>query len=810
MPTKQLPIDFNVLRVIAYRYAWLLVVLTFVSFAFSSFIVASLINLYSASITIFVNPENLIERVVKGVAVTTDLSDQLDSLRQQVLSDNFIDPLVIQELGLRLEDVYVPPFHLNFMPKVLKLMEPLKNMIKRLFGLEIYEQSEEQKRYLYQQEMVGALKNSINIRQSRGMLLIISYTGLNPTTCRRVVEIIANQCKELLLRDKNQETNELLRYLRQQSEQVTQELEKLEKELADKKVTDFDKGPEARIALLQQRQQALDALRLITQDLETLAAKKREWIASKIKRETELRNDPKIMERLATISKDQEAMELELLKKQVENLRKIYTEEWPEVKTLKEEIAKREQSLQAKIGKDPEAEEKIFIVDSFYNECVRQIKQIEADEESLQDQEKKLNENIAIYETKIRSMPEIEKSFGEIQRKISLHEKRQLDLAEKLQTAEATKRLQDLRGENQIRFVNLSFPTKPSGPSPIILMGLLCLLGPAAGVGIIFLLYYLNNTVKSSEDVQKGYNLPVIAVIPRTNFKKALKRHRKLLKRLPKDSITQVEQPEQFALQKLDDSEVELFKRVVKRVVSPTISKELLMVTMLTNPESQAAEEYRRLCFNIEWGLKESLAGPCKTVMTASALPNEGKTITAVNLATTLARNHKVLLIDANFRKPAIHSIFGIPQMPGLSDMLANKITPELYVLKGSPNLSILTAGLTLAYPADLLSSKLMAQFIESVRSSSYFDYAIFDVPPVAQIPDSPIIASKLDGIVWVIWELRTSQEIVRLSLTRITNPAILGVVLNRSEQRPLPKKYNKSFKEYQQRGAMKPQQGRS
>jgi Mrp family chromosome partitioning ATPase len=141
--------------------------------------------------------------------------------------------------------------------------------------------------------------------------------------------------------------------------------------------------------------------------------------------------------------------------------------------------------------------------------------------------------------------------------------------------------------------------------------------------------------------------------------------------------------------------------------------------------------------------------------------------------------------------------------------MLANNAIPDLYVAKGSPNLSILPAGLLVTHPADLLSSKLMDHFIESVKSSPYFEYAIFDVPPVTLIPDSSIIASKLDGIVWVIHELRTSKEIVRLALTRVTNPAILGVVLNQSEQHALPKRYNKVWKDYQ-RGGTKKKRGKS
>jgi len=433
----------------------------------------------------------------------------------------------------------------------------------------------------------------------------------------------------------------------------------------------------------------------------------------------------------------------------------------------------------------------------------------------------KYQNNIAIYEDKIKSMPEIEKSFSAIERKINLQADLQVDLAQRRETARATMELEKSRGENRIKVIGRVYPDTPTGMSPIIIMGALCLVGPTFGLGLIFLLYYLNTSVKSPDDVQVEYNLPVIAVIPKTNFNRESRIHRKFDKtvrrRLPKpkkslrksqkagagelpDENSLVPQSsDELALQKVEDTEVELFDMIVKRIPTPpSKAAHLSMVTMLTNPESQASEEYRRLCFNVEWGLKEALSGPCRTILVTSALPDEGKTITAVNLASTLARNHKVLLIDSNFRNPSIHEAFGIPQTPGFSDMIEHHVTSQLYYPPGSPNLSILPSGMGVGHPADLLSSKPMHLFIESVKSSPYFEYAIFDVPPVSLIPDSSIIASKLDGIVWVIWELGTAKEIVRVALGRITNPSILGVVLNRSEQQNLPKRYDKIWKKYQ------------
>ena len=144
----------------------------------------------------------------------------------------------------------------------------------------------------------------------------------------------------------------------------------------------------------------------------------------------------------------------------------------------------------------------------------------------------------------------------------------------------------------------------------------------------------------------------------------------------------------------------------------------------------------------------------------------------------------------ANFRNPALHSVFGIPPSHGLSDLIAAKTIPDLYVPTGSPTLSIMQAGLSLTWSADLLGSTIMNDFIESVKQGAPFDYAVFDVPPASYLPDAPIVASRATGVVWVIQELSTSKDVVRSALTRITNPMIFGVVLNKSEQRLVPSKF--------------------
>ncbi len=825
MAATQLPFDLKILQVIAYRHKWMLVILTFTTFAFSALITRSMINLYSASTTIFVDQENLLSGITQGVAVTSTLKDQLSTLRPQILSDDFIEPHVIQELNIRLADIFIPPARLKFMPDVLEMLDELKDAIKELFGLPVYTQTAEQKQVMQNKQIAAIVKNGITLRQSRGRLLQISYAGPNPTACRKIVEIIANQSKELLLRSKNQETRAAVRYIERQYQDANQRLETLEQQLAEMRVKHFADTPEAKIALLQQRQTGLDTLRVLQRQIEDIHTTKEAITKKQTERRQELLQEPELYQQLLEMAQSREARTLETKRAQLAELLTVYTEQYPVVITLKEDITALEDSMKARGEEaDTSAKEKIFLADPVYYKHFSQIQDMEQEEFSLQTRLRNLQENIGTYEEKLKNMSTIEKSFAAIQREIDLHADLQVDLATRRETARATMQLEKQRGENRIRIVGRAYPDQPIGLSPILIMAALSMLGPGLGIGIIFLLYYTNMSVKGVADVQVEYNLPVIAIIPKTNFTRELKRRKKLRKRRPKPRFALLNRVKQLTrssaqvspapldlrqhssaadmvVQHIEHPEIEVSQKMMKRVPIPNIQdlEQLSLVTMLSNPGSQAAEEYRRLGFNVEWGLKESLSGPCKTVMLTSALPNEGKTLTAINLAVTLAKHHKVLLVDLNFRKPAIHTTFGIPaEEPGISDFLEDTVTPRIFVPPGSSNLSILPAGMALSHPADLLSSKQMQQFIDSVKGSAYFEYAILDVPPVSFIPDTPIIASKLDGIVWVLWELNTSKEIIRTALTRVTNPAILGVVLNRSEQRALPKKFDKVWRDYQ------------
>jgi capsular exopolysaccharide synthesis family protein len=168
-----------------------------------------------------------------------------------------------------------------------------------------------------------------------------------------------------------------------------------------------------------------------------------------------------------------------------------------------------------------------------------------------------------------------------------------------------------------------------------------------------------------------------------------------------------------------------------------------------------------------------------KVVMVASALPQEGKTLTAVNLALTFSQScrRRVLLIDADLRRPTIHDVFGVSKAPGLSDSLAGEGHPPPLV-QLSPWLSLLPAGEGDGDPMRTLTSDGMRAVIKDAREE--FDWVILDTAAIELLPDARLLASMSDCAVLVARAGKTAYDVIQRAAGTLGRDRILGVVLNR------------------------------
>jgi capsular exopolysaccharide synthesis family protein len=193
-------------------------------------------------------------------------------------------------------------------------------------------------------------------------------------------------------------------------------------------------------------------------------------------------------------------------------------------------------------------------------------------------------------------------------------------------------------------------------------------------------------------------------------------------------------------------------------------------------------ETYRRLAAALHHAQAES---GIKTILIASAAPQEGKTLTASNLALTFSESYRrrVLLIDADLRRPSMHDVFQVPNVYGLNEALTGDPTRRVSVIALSPYLSLLTAGTPDQDPMSKLTSDRMRHLLDEAAAG--FDWVIIDTPPVGVLTDAKLLADMVDGALFVIGAGKTPARVVQRAVEAIGRSRIIGTILNRVETLP-------------------------
>jgi protein-tyrosine kinase len=202
-------------------------------------------------------------------------------------------------------------------------------------------------------------------------------------------------------------------------------------------------------------------------------------------------------------------------------------------------------------------------------------------------------------------------------------------------------------------------------------------------------------------------------------------------------------------------------------------------IVTVTDPYAHAAEEYKKLrALLFKLTAKKAL----NTIMVTSAVAGEGKSVTAINLAVSIAQelDHTVLLIDADLRKPSIHTYLGLKPTPGLSDYLESRVELSDILMKtGLGKLVFMPAGAPPRNPAELLASTRMKDLVREVKERYHDRYVIFDSSPVLLAADTLSLCESMDGIVYVVHAASTSRKNVTQALALIRGYNILGTVFN-------------------------------
>lgn len=230
-------------------------------------------------------------------------------------------------------------------------------------------------------------------------------------------------------------------------------------------------------------------------------------------------------------------------------------------------------------------------------------------------------------------------------------------------------------------------------------------------------------------------------------------------------------------------------KKVTKVHLPPPIGKDSIKVTnqllvTVCAPQTPAAEEYRKL----KSAIVKLTKGDCfrNMLMVTSSIGSEGKSITALNLAMSMAQeyDHTVLLIDADIRKPSIHSYLGIENKVGLTECLVDGVdVRDAIIQTGIGKLSLLPAGREVPNPAEIFNSQRFRDFFLEMKNRYHDRYIIIDTPPVLPFAETRSLSAIVDGIVLVVKEGLVTLNNITETMECLKGTALMGIVYNEASK---------------------------
>lgn len=434
----------------------------------------------------------------------------------------------------------------------------------------------------------------------------------------------------------------------------------------------------------------------------------------------------------------------------------------PLILTLREEIAMSEKSL---IGSDEKStnvqlkrkeievlrkrleEETVRLVNAGYlpgdtdpmrvNQLILdQIVALEAQKVSLETKVAEYGKLNDYYQELIESIPSTSISYIRLERERQTHERIYLLMKERYEEA----RIQEASQISNVYVIDKAEPNyRPIKPKTNLNILLGFIFGLAAGIGVILLREFMDNSIRSKEDLEK-LGLTVLGIIPSMSIDRAKK-----------------------VLDKKYSSNDDFRNRLISHF----------------KPRSPISESFRSLRTNLELSVPADKTLTSLVVTSAGAA--EGKSTVIANLAIAYAQfGMKVLMVDGDMRKPAIHKMFSTPQKPGLANMITKRSKLDESIFKTEiDNLYVMPAGSLPPNPSELLGSKSMKELFTQLKKQ--FDKIFFDAPPLMAVTDAALIGAQTDGILLVARAGEAQKEVIVHLQQEMKNTkiAIAGTVLN-------------------------------
>jgi len=574
------------------------------------------------------------------------------------------------------------------------------------------------------EEMLGSI---VDIEQKRGLdVIVISAQSPSPREAALIAALYAK-----IYRTYNLEINrEQLSFVRDFLDQQRAE-KKIQLSQAEDTLRAFqEKG--GIIALDEQSQTLIKQLsefeaQMNAAKIELMAS---EEVLNKYKEELS-KQDPKLADYLASVTSEtyitalqNQIAELQLnkdialakLESGIDISQKV-KEFDSKIKDLKEKLDEKIKVLKAGIlASSPEEVRGIS----------QKIIEAEVKNQSLRSSVNSLSALVRKYEERFNKLPKTTLELARFQRTRESTEKLFTLIEEKYQEALINEQSQ---AGNVLIIDNARVPIKPSKPNRLLMMLVGLLIGFGLAFGYVLIRDYFDDKINTPEDIEKK-NIHVLAWIPKINELNGINLN-------GKDFIIE------------------------------------------NNPTSIPSESIRALRTRVQFSKlrKDAL----KTILVTSPAPQEGKSTIALNLAGSFAHsNRKTLLIDADLRKPRLHSVFKKEKEPGLVNYLFGELSYEKLInATDTKNLFLITAGTIVPNPSEVLDSTELDILLKKVREE--FDYVIIDCPPIIAVTDAEILARKVDGVILVVSANKTEKNLLDLAvkLIKSEDSFLIGTVLN-------------------------------
>jgi capsular exopolysaccharide synthesis family protein len=385
--------------------------------------------------------------------------------------------------------------------------------------------------------------------------------------------------------------------------------------------------------------------------------------------------------------------------------------------------------------------------------------QLQAQQQSLSQAISLSKKQLNNLDNQLKSLPAKGMELARLEREVSVNR----DIYTMLEKQHQESLIQNAEKLEEVQIVKPALePSNPiNPPSTGATTGLGLIIGIILGVVFAFVIETFDTSIGAVEEVEEFLGARVLGVIPHVNFEE--------LKLTLKEKL----------VEHIDDDHLWRIGRLISHFA----------------PKTTSAESYRALRTNINF---VKLEKDIKTIVFTSSSPQEGKTTISINLAITMAQaGNKVLLIDGDFRRPVISKVFGIPSLPGLTDvilgnykwhdvvrsitniMMGKMTMDEIMVTPGLDNLYIMTCGTIAPNPAELVSTKINTDVINEAHEE--YDFVIIDAPPVLAATDAAVWGTKADGVVIVYQVGKIARGALKRAKAQLDNvkARIIGVVLN-------------------------------